>query len=189
MIATAAESNPSCFSLNPLTDVEETLIPAYIRLVCYTTVIFTTNKLICIQSKYLDHHWGLTKYCVNQFKAPRHRIKKADAQLIHQRLSVAKDFEAMADIPGSRTGEDEFREIEEAILSRPNRYHNSLTITEGSDETPVILSTPPERSNPEPPSLNAPLGLANALRMEIPAGVSRHDALTPSPGGDVALTT
>jgi len=33
MIATAAESNPSCFSSTPLTDVEDTLIPAYIRLV------------------------------------------------------------------------------------------------------------------------------------------------------------
>ena len=34
MIATAAESNPSCFSSTPLTDLEETMIPAYLRLVC-----------------------------------------------------------------------------------------------------------------------------------------------------------
>lgn len=33
MIATAAESNPSCFSKTPLVDVETTLIPSYIRLV------------------------------------------------------------------------------------------------------------------------------------------------------------
>lgn len=35
MIATAAEANPSCFSPTPLVDVEETLIPAYLRLVCF----------------------------------------------------------------------------------------------------------------------------------------------------------
>ena len=33
MIATAAEANPSCFSPSPLNDLEETLIPAYMRLV------------------------------------------------------------------------------------------------------------------------------------------------------------
>jgi tRNA-dihydrouridine synthase 2 len=40
MIATAAESNPSCFSPTPLTDVEDTLIPAYIRLVRYSKYAF-----------------------------------------------------------------------------------------------------------------------------------------------------
>ncbi len=33
MIARAAEANPSCFSNTPLTDVEETLVPDYLRLV------------------------------------------------------------------------------------------------------------------------------------------------------------
>ena len=33
MIARGAESNPSCFSLTPLKDVEHTLIPSYLRLV------------------------------------------------------------------------------------------------------------------------------------------------------------
>lgn len=33
MIATAAESNPSCFSPTPLVDLEKTLIPHYVRLV------------------------------------------------------------------------------------------------------------------------------------------------------------
>jgi tRNA-dihydrouridine synthase 2 len=33
MIARGAEANPSCFSSNPLKDVEKTLIPAYFRLV------------------------------------------------------------------------------------------------------------------------------------------------------------
>lgn len=33
MIARAAESNPSAFSPTPLVDIEETLVPAYLRLV------------------------------------------------------------------------------------------------------------------------------------------------------------
>jgi tRNA-dihydrouridine synthase 2 len=33
MIATAAEANPSCFSTTPLVDLEETLVPTYLRLV------------------------------------------------------------------------------------------------------------------------------------------------------------
>jgi len=175
MIATAAESNPSCFSPTPLTDVEDTLIPAYIRL-----------------SKYLDNHWNLTKFCVNQFKGTRIRLKKAETQKLHQRLSVAKNYDAMADLLGSRTGEEEFRDIEQAIASRPNRYRNVVSLTtedigQDEEEEATILSTPPERENPEPPNLNAPLGPAHALRMTIPAGVSGHDALTPTPGGDVTL--
>lgn len=34
MIARGAEANPSCFSPEPLKDVETTLVPAYLRLVC-----------------------------------------------------------------------------------------------------------------------------------------------------------
>lgn len=33
MIAEAAEANPTCFSPTPLKDLEQTFIPAYIRLV------------------------------------------------------------------------------------------------------------------------------------------------------------
>jgi tRNA-dihydrouridine synthase 2 len=33
MIATAAETNPTCFSPTPLENVEHTLVPPYIRLV------------------------------------------------------------------------------------------------------------------------------------------------------------
>ncbi len=33
MVASAAETNPSCFLPSPLTDVEETLIPPYLRMV------------------------------------------------------------------------------------------------------------------------------------------------------------
>jgi tRNA-dihydrouridine synthase 2 len=44
MIATAAESNPSCFSSTPLVDLEKTMAPAYIRLVSvdqfHSTIMF-----------------------------------------------------------------------------------------------------------------------------------------------------
>jgi len=180
MIATAAESNPSCFSSTPLIDVEDTLIPAYIRL-----------------SKYLDNHWSLTKFCVNQFKGPRLRLKKTEAQQLHQRISVAKDYDAVADLLAFGTGEEEFRQIEQVIASRTNRYHDVAELTtDGPDQNleeeeeeveEVFLSTPPERENPEPPNLNAPLGPTHPLRMTIPAGVSGHDSLTPTPGGGVTL--
>ncbi|KZP15653.1 FMN-linked oxidoreductase [Athelia psychrophila] len=169
MIATAAESNPSVFSPTPLIDVEETLIPAYLRL-----------------SKYFDHHWGLFKYCANQFHGPRQNVTKAQAQALHQKLSAAKSYDAFADIMGSRTGEDEFREIEEAINSRPDRHHAALKLAEEvHDNAPV--STPPNRENPEPPSLDAPLAPPNARRMPIPSVISGHDAVTPTPGGGVPL--
>jgi tRNA-dihydrouridine synthase 2 len=100
----------------------------------------------------------------------------------------------MSDILGSRTGEDEFREIEQAIASRLDRSHNTVNSTsacqdQDEEEEDLLLSTPPERANPEPPSLNAPRSPAHPLRMIIPAGVSGHDALTPTPGGGVVLAT
>lgn len=91
----------------------------------------------------------------------------------------------MEDILGCRTGEDEFREIEQAIASRPSRYRRSINEAEHEE---AFLSTPPNRENPEPPSLNAPLGPSNPLRMTIPAAVSGHDELTPTPGGGIPLT-
>lgn len=40
MIATAAEANPTCFSPTPLADLEQTLIPAYMRLVRPLSLFF-----------------------------------------------------------------------------------------------------------------------------------------------------
>jgi tRNA-dihydrouridine synthase 2 len=100
----------------------------------------------------------------------------------------------VADLLGSGTGEEEFREIERAIALRPNRYHRFVNLTaetrdQGRDEEEqqAPISTPPERENPEPPTLNAPRGPTHPLRMTIPAGVSGHDAMTPTPGGGVTL--
>ena len=98
-------------------------------------------------------------------------MKKSTSQELHKRLSTAKGFDAFSDILGPGTGEDDFREIEWAILSRCN-----ARLVEDSLEP----STPLNRENPEPPGLNAPLGPSNPLRMPIPAAVSGHP-LTPTP--------
>jgi tRNA-dihydrouridine synthase 2 len=144
------------------------------------------NVLNYSQSKYLDNVWGLTKYCANQFKGTRLRIKKTEAHNLHQRLCEAKGYDAVADISGPGTGEDDFREIEQAISSRPGRFHAVTNLADEEDqEEGVPLSTPPERENPEPPSLNAPREPTHPLRMTIPAGVSGHDAPTPTPGGGI----
>ncbi|KAJ7157271.1 hypothetical protein C8R46DRAFT_1355627 [Mycena filopes] len=51
MIARGAESNPSCFSLSPLDNLELTLCPAYLRV-----------------AKYLDTNWGLTRFCIRPYR-------------------------------------------------------------------------------------------------------------------------
>lgn len=45
MIATAAESNPSCFLSEPLEDLEETLIPDYFRMVCVENISRLENTV------------------------------------------------------------------------------------------------------------------------------------------------
>jgi len=160
MIATAAESNPSCFSPTPLVDLEETMIPAYIRLCAY-----------------FGNHLALTKFCVAQFKATHVNLKKADAKKFREVLSKAKSYDDLTTLVGSGAGEDEFREILKAIESRSAKPLRRL-LQESCEESPS--STPPRRDNPEPPGLGAPLIAANGHIM-IPAVISGHDALTPTP--------
>jgi tRNA-dihydrouridine synthase 2 len=75
---------------------------------------------LSLSQYYLDSHCGLTKFCSRwprQFKESRHP----------ERLSEAKDYDAVADLLlSARTGEDEFREIEQAIESRRDRYHEAV---------------------------------------------------------------
>lgn len=47
MIARGAEANPSCFSMNPLKDVETTLVPAYLRLV-RVSLFWTTEDPVSL---------------------------------------------------------------------------------------------------------------------------------------------
>ncbi|KAF9245624.1 hypothetical protein BU15DRAFT_85355 [Melanogaster broomeanus] len=150
MIATAAESNPTCFSSAPLLDLETTLIPSYIRM-----------------SKYLDNYWALTKFCVSQFKAPRTERSKAEAHEFKSKIVATKGYDELTDLVGGWTGEADFAEVVSAIQSRRPR---PLTIEDSpvEPEAPALepftpneegcfseddppLSTPPDRPNPEPP--------------------------------------
>ncbi|KAF8204206.1 hypothetical protein K438DRAFT_1819329 [Mycena galopus ATCC 62051] len=170
MIARAAESNPSCFSLEPLSDVERTLTPAYLRV-----------------AKYLDNNWGLTKFCVAQFKGKHIDVNKAAQKRYREVLHGTKGFDGLEEIVGSWTGEDDFREIVKTIEARPPRLRvptEEVPLEEpplGSDspaDTPPSV-TPSGTLNPEPPGSGAPLMLA-LHRLDLPI-LTGHDPLTPSP--------
>lgn len=45
MIATAAESNPTCFSKTPLTDLETKFVPSYIRVVSIISFGYAQNVI------------------------------------------------------------------------------------------------------------------------------------------------
>ena len=55
MIARAAECNPSCFSSEPLKDVERTLVPSYLRLVY---LILWFSLVYNSSSPFFSHHTG-----------------------------------------------------------------------------------------------------------------------------------
>jgi len=172
MIARGAEANPSCFSPTPLQDIEQTLVPSYLRL-----------------ARYLDHNWSLTKFCVAQFKAQHVNVKKADATAMRQTLAQSKDFPGMDEIVGSWTGKEEFDAIVQAIEANPPRDHRlvaSSAVVEQPCENETPETTPPGTQNPEPPGSGAPF-LPNSYRTAIPAMVTGRDATTPTPGGVATL--
>ncbi|KAJ6520503.1 hypothetical protein C8R45DRAFT_807957 [Mycena sanguinolenta] len=171
MIARAAESNPSCFSATPLADVERTLCPAYLRV-----------------AKYLDNNWGLTKFCVAQFKGKHVNVTKADQKHYRAILHGTKGFDGLEDIVGSWTGDDDFRDIVKTIQARPPRSHGVIAPRnepvmaadeESEPPTPPALVTPSDTSNPCSPGSGAPLMLA-LHRLDLPI-LTGHDPLTPSP--------
>ncbi|KAJ6604943.1 tRNA-dihydrouridine synthase 2 [Mycena sp. CBHHK59/15] len=178
MIARAAESNPSCFSVNPLNDVESTLSPAYIRL-----------------AKYFEHNWGLTKFCVSQFKGKHVNLCKSEQKHYRQVLNGTKGFDGLEEIVGSWTGEEDFQEMVKAIEARPPRSRTwsqpSADPLEANPDDNVEtdpsppLGTPTDTQNPEPPGSGAPLMLA-LHRLDLPV-LTGHDALTPTPEGGVSV--
>lgn len=180
MIARGAESNPSCFSPMPLYDIERTLSPSYIRV-----------------SKYLDNNWGLTKFCVSQFKGKHVDFDKAAQKHYRQVLNGTKGFDGLEEIVGAWTGEDDFREIVEMIEARPPRSHAAARAETARPvaETPVEkepsqdppTSTPPDTVNPEPPGSGAPFMLA-LQHLDLPM-LTGGDPLTPTPGGGVSVVT
>ncbi|KAI0030961.1 hypothetical protein K488DRAFT_71767 [Vararia minispora EC-137] len=171
MIATAAESNPSIFSSKPLADLEENLIPSYLRL-----------------AKFLDNHWSLTKFCLGQFKGTRDKSTKAANKAVRQAIVRARSYAEVESIAsGQLTGEDEFREIEHALASRVHRPPLCLpanvveSSSSGSQSTSNdAMATPPEwRGNPEPERVyDAPKMPVSGL-VPPPAGVTGED-LAPS---------
>ncbi|KAH7915703.1 hypothetical protein BJ138DRAFT_1132449 [Hygrophoropsis aurantiaca] len=167
MIATAAESNPSCFSSSPVLDVETTLIPSYLRL-----------------GKYLENHWSSTKFCMMQIRNAKSSLSKTDAHEFRTTLSRAKNYDDLLNIVGEWTGETEFQAIVNAIRSRRGSVVplSPAQSQVGSDdgEWPLVC-TPPNRENPEPPSSKAPLGPSTASKMPLPAIITGSDALTPTP--------
>ncbi|KAJ6601151.1 hypothetical protein DFH09DRAFT_900423 [Mycena vulgaris] len=167
MIARGAEANPSCFSPVPLSDIEKTLSPAYLRV-----------------ARYLDHTWGLTKFCVSQFKGKHVDFDKPAQKHYRQVLNGTKGFDGLEEIVGSWTGEEDFREIVKTIEARPPRLHDPGE-RQPSEDPPT--STPSETSNPEPPGSGAPLMLA-FHRLDLPMLTGR-DPLTPTPGGGVSVAT
>jgi tRNA-dihydrouridine synthase 2 len=181
MIARAAESNPSCFSKTPLTDVHETLVPSYLRL-----------------SRYLDNHWSLTKFCVSQFKSPHTKVNgKAEDKRIRDFVVKAKSFDDVAEIAGGWTGDGDFREIARAIelrevkVDEPELSSEDLNVeainvvSEGSLLSKVVeqssgnkYETPIGTQNPHPPGPDAPF-VADFPRT-LPTLISGQDPITPT---------
>ncbi|KAF5352592.1 hypothetical protein D9756_006070 [Leucocoprinus leucothites] len=190
MIARAAEANPTCFSDTPLVDLDKTLVPSYLRL-----------------SKYFDHNWGLTKFCIAQFKGERVTVKKSEATNLRQMLSKAKGFDAVKEFVGDWTGEDEMKEIIEAIEKNPPRLRrmyisadSTATVNDtlsksvtangngvvasvipsvASSKEDEAYATPQNTQNPEPPSSGAPF-LPKEFQSIDPLP-PKADPVTPTP--------
>ncbi|PAV22671.1 FMN-linked oxidoreductase [Pyrrhoderma noxium] len=199
MIATAAESNPTCFSPEPLSDLIKTFVPNYVRL-----------------GRYLDNHFSNTRFCAVTFKGANKELTKSERHKLHDKLSRAKSYDDLDEfVGGVWNGEEEMAEIKRIIESREEndpRYsleppppkevqeqlENELfealppgnteteTVTENQEEesetstsTPTLTSTttPPDRENPEPVTQNAPLLPVND-RLELLSGL---DTPTPAP--------
>ncbi|KAK0466185.1 uncharacterized protein EV420DRAFT_1617508 [Desarmillaria tabescens] len=157
MIARAAEANPTCFSNTPLTDVEQTLVPDYLRL-----------------SRYLNNHWSLTKFCVSQFKGHHVNYTKKQEHALREAIVKSRSFDEVENIVGSWTGEQVFQDIAAAIEARPSRRVEHETEIDGD-------VTPQGTQNPEPPTSKAPF-MTEFIRTALPALISGRDPLTPTPG-------
>ncbi|KAI0756096.1 hypothetical protein C8Q80DRAFT_1126497 [Daedaleopsis nitida] len=101
MIATAAESNPTCFSPTPLKDLEHTFVPSYIRL-----------------CKYLDNHWTSTKFCATQLQGQHESASRADQKALREAIVRAKGYDDIEPHVAPWTGDNEFSAIVEAIEKR-----------------------------------------------------------------------
>ncbi|KAI0829074.1 FMN-linked oxidoreductase [Trametes gibbosa] len=120
MIATAAEANPSCFSPNPLKDLETTFIPGYIRL-----------------GKYLNNHWSSTKFCATQFQGAHDKSSRNNLKASREAIVRAKGYDDLEDIVAPWTGAQEWAEIVEAIEGRAGQRappHSLSDLAHGPEE-------------------------------------------------------
>jgi len=188
MIARGAESNPTCFSPRPLRDVDNTLLPAYLRVVCDFYMPF---KLVLIfspfQSQYLRNHFSLTKFCINQFKGTRSAVLKAESHALRQTISQAKDYSSLVEIMGPSSGEEDFQQIVKAIEERPPKEHRTIIDQHNEDyrNEGASTMTPEGTQNPEPPGTGAPL-LPNDMGRVLTT-IPGRDATTPTPSGRITL--
>ncbi|KZT43716.1 FMN-linked oxidoreductase [Sistotremastrum suecicum HHB10207 ss-3] len=166
MIATAAESNPSCFSKTPLVDVETTLIPSYIRL-----------------ARYVGNAWANTKFCVSQFQSPSPSHGKVGRKQLKALISSAKSYDDLTEVVGDWNGEEDFAHVTSAIETRT--AGDSQT-TDDIDVGPT--RTPPEpRPNPVPEALKTPLSPVSMKLLTLSSIASGRDSATPTPSRPVKL--
>ena len=189
MIARGAEANPSCFSPTPLVDVEETFVPAYIRLV-RSFILFPRVALDSPprQAQYLENHWSLSKYCLAQFKGAHSKSTRHDEKRVRDLIVASRSYEGVKEIAGEWTGAEELQEIARIVAARPPREHRLLS-TEDPDEESAKAEqtvTPTGTQNPEPPGSGAPL-ISDSPRKTIPALVSGQDPPTPTLAGGISV--
>lgn len=112
-------------------------------------------------------------------------VTKAESQCIRQALSKAKGFESLKELMGSRSGEEELRDIIKAIQENSPRKHrmiieqDSPTLTDTETVEDASLSTPKGTQNPEPPRSGAPF-LPNDIE-KLAAMIPARDNTTPTP--------
>ncbi|TFY63686.1 hypothetical protein EVJ58_g3109 [Rhodofomes roseus] len=139
MIATAAEANPTCFSPTPFVDLERTFIPQYLRL-----------------GKYLGIYWGLTKYCAGMFEGKRTNRTRSELKDIRASIRGAKGYKDIEGYAGTGSGEEEFREIVQAIEQRGGRRVKvqvlNSTSTTGKTEAAATEAAPSMISDKVPKS-------------------------------------
>lgn len=204
MIATAAEANPSCFSPVPLADVHRTLIPTYLRVVSSgITLLLRSLSSSLPQSRYLDNHWGNTKFCGIQFRGNHVKSTRAEEKEFKDKFAKAKCYDDMNDVAGDWSqGKAEFEEICRIIQARPQRILrptpttpvtvestlDTLDAVEFSEESQVQVETPKEwRPNPHLEEvLKTPKIPMNPARIPVPAAVSGRDEQTPTPSPLIA---
>ncbi|KZV66563.1 FMN-linked oxidoreductase [Peniophora sp. CONT] len=157
MIATAAESNPSVFSPTPLADLEQTLIPSYLRL-----------------SKFLNNHWASTKFSVSQFKGTHKATTKASSKQVREGIIKARRYEDVDSIVGSWSGEEELRTIERVVLER-ERNGPPLCLP-----MPVEELSPSEQALVKPQPDSKPTDTEPAIVSTTEAVVDKDDASSTS---------